>query len=68
VYKFSLSAAVVFENNGQFLKNAHLFPEKVPKNFMGCPIKLGTFGFDPFVMMTENKTQNDGSTAKKMTG
>jgi len=35
---------------------------------MGCPIKLGTFGIDPFVIMTENNTQKRGSTAYKLTG
>jgi len=57
-----------FENNGTFSHNADLYPAKVPKNFMGCPIKLSTVGFDPFVIMTENLTQNDGSTAYKLTG
>ena len=55
----------VFENNGRFLENAHLYPKK---NFMGCPIKVGTIGIDPSVIMTENYTQNDGSTAYKLTG
>ena len=58
----------VFENNGRFLQNANLYPAKVPKNFMGCPFKLGTFGIDPFVIMTENNTQNNGSTVYKLTG
>ena len=58
----------VFENNGRFLQNANLYPAKVPKNFMGCPFKLGTFGIDPILIMTENYTQNDGSTAYKLTG
>ena len=58
----------VFENNGRFLQNTHLYPEKVPKNFMGCPIKLGTLGITPFLIMTENYTQKDGSTAYKLTG
>jgi hypothetical protein len=58
----------VFEKGGRFLENAHLYPAKVPKNFMGCPIKVGTAGIDPFVIMTENCTQNDGSTAYKPTG
>ena len=58
----------VFENNGKFLENANLYPAKVPKNFMGCPIKLGTVGIDPFVIMTENYPQKDGSTAYKLTG
>jgi len=58
----------IFENNGRFLENAHLYPTKVPKNFMGCPIKVGTIGIDPCVIMTENYTQNDGSTEYKLTG
>jgi hypothetical protein len=58
----------VFENNSRFLENAHLYPAKVPKNFMGCPIKLGIFGIDPIVIMTENYTQTDGSIAYKLTG
>ena len=58
----------VFENNGRFSENSHLYPTKVPKNFMGCPIKLATLGINPFVIMTENYTQNDGSTVYKLTG
>ena len=58
----------VFENNDTFSHNADFYPEKVPKNFMGCSIKVGTVGVNPYVIMTENYTQNDGSTAYKMTG
>ena len=58
----------VFENNGRFSENAHLYPTKVPKNFMGCPIKIGTVGINPYVIMTENYTQKDGRTAYKITG
>jgi len=58
----------VFENNGRFSHNADLYPPKVPMNFMGCPIKVGTVGFEPYVIMTENYTQNNSSTAYKMTG
>jgi len=58
----------VFENNVTFSHNADLYPPKVPNDFMGCPIKVGTVGVDPYVIMTENFTQNDGSTAYKMTG
>jgi len=56
------------EHNGRFSENAHLYPAKVPKYFMGCPIKVGTVGMDPYVIMRENYTQNDGSTAYKVTG
>jgi len=51
-----------------FQKRHICTPPKVPKNFMGCPIKVGTRGIDPYVIMTENYTQNDGSTAHKLTG
>jgi len=56
-----------YENNGKFLENTHLYPTKVPKNCMGCPIKVGIIGIDPNVIMTENYTQNDGSTEYKFT-
>jgi len=58
----------LFENNGRFSENALLYPSKVPKNFMGCPIKVGTLGIDPFVIMTENYTENDGRILYKITG
>jgi hypothetical protein len=58
----------VFENKGTFSENAYLYPAKVPKSFTCCPIKLATIGVDPYVILTENYTQNDGSTAYKMTG
>ena len=35
---------------------------------MGCPIRVGTVGIDPFVIMAENYTQNDGSPVYKVTG
>jgi hypothetical protein len=58
----------VIGNNGRFSENAHLYPAKVPKHFMGCPIKVGTAGIEPCVIPTENYKQNDGSTASKVTG
>jgi len=58
----------VMRHDGRFSENAHLFPAKVQKNFMGCPIKVGTVGMDPFVIMTENYKQNDGSPAYRLTG
>jgi hypothetical protein len=58
----------IIEQNGRFSENAHLYPEKVPETFMGCPNKVGTVGIEPFVIMTESYTQNDCSTAHKLTG
>ena len=58
----------VFENNGRLLENAHLYPTKVPKYFMGCPVKVGTLGINPVVIITENYTNVDGNAAYKLTG
>ena len=68
VQDFILLEEWVFENNGRFSENVHLYHTKVPKNFMGCPIRVGTMGIDPIAIMTENYRQNDGSTVYKLTG
>jgi len=52
----------VFENNGRFSENAHLYPEKVPNDFMGSPIKVAVMAPDPDEVITENSTQNGVST------
>jgi len=58
----------VSENKGTFSENAYLYPAKVPKSFTHCPIKVASIGVDPLVIVTENYTKNDGSTAYKVTG
>ena len=58
----------VFQNNFTFSHNADLYPTKVPNDLMGCPIKVGTVGLDPYVIMTENFPQKFGSSANKLTG
>jgi len=58
----------LFENNGRFSENVHLYLAKFPKDLMGCPIKLATIGFSPYVIMTRKYTQNDGSIPYEMTG
>jgi hypothetical protein len=35
---------------------------------MGCPIQVGIAGLEPYVIMTENCTNTDGSTEYKVTG
>ena len=57
----------VVENNVTFSHYSDLYPAKVPNDFMGCPIKVSTLGIDPYVIMIENITQNDGSTAYNVT-
>jgi len=55
----------VFENNGRFSLNVHLYPAKVPKDFMGLPIILGLLTSDLGVKITENSTENDYRIARK---
>ena len=55
----------VFENSGRFSEKADLFPLKVPKHLIGFPIKIGTFDITSYVIVTENSTQIEGSTAYK---
>jgi len=57
-----------FENNGRFSENAHIYPAKVPRDFMRCPIKLSTIYFKPILFVTGKYSQNDGSTAYEVTG
>ena len=47
----------VFENNGRFSENAHLYMRKL-KNFNELPFKVGTAGIDPYVIVTEYYTQS----------
>jgi len=68
VQEITLLDERVFKNNGRFLEKAHLYPPKLPKYFMGCPIKCGTFGINPAMIMKENYTQNDCSTEYELTG
>jgi hypothetical protein len=60
----SLQDKWIFENKGRLSENVHLYPDKVPKTFMGCPIKVATIGIDPYVILTETYTQNDSVTYK----
>jgi len=55
----------VFENNGRFSLNVHPYPAKVPKDFMGLPIKLGLISHNLDVNITENATENDYRIARK---
>jgi hypothetical protein len=59
---------LIVEHNGRFSENAHLYPSKVPNNFMGCPIKVGTVGFDPYVIMMENYPHYIGRIPYQLTG
>jgi hypothetical protein len=52
----------ILNKGGQFLQNAILYPEKVPYNLKGCPIRASTFEFYPFVICDKhNGTRTNAS-------
>ena len=57
----------LFAYNDRFSVSAYIYPEKVPTNFMGFPIKVAVLGYDTSVIIIYNYTQNDCNTAYKLT-
>jgi hypothetical protein len=47
---------------GRFLYNATLFPEKVPKDLQGCPIKASVFELEPAVMSKKDTREGSANT------
>ncbi|PNF27931.1 hypothetical protein B7P43_G00893 [Cryptotermes secundus] len=43
----------LFENEGRFLLNSSLFPQKIPQDFKGCNISVSTLEIEPFVILSE---------------
>jgi len=73
-YKFGSNGVVqdvilldewVFQNNGRFTLNVQMYPAKVPKDFMGLPIKLGLLTSVSYVNTTENSTENNYGIVRK---
>jgi len=49
------------DNNGKFSSNASLFPDKIPNNLHGCPIRVSASQLIPYVISTSNYTDSDGN-------
>jgi len=45
-----INSWIMDEEGGRFLQNSSLYPEKVPDDLKGCPIRASTFEFYPFVI------------------
>lgn len=45
-----INSWVLDKEGGRFLRNSSLYPEKVPVDLKGCPIRASTFEFYPFVI------------------
>jgi hypothetical protein len=63
-----LMAQCLSDNNGQPSNNMPLFPNKVPNNLQGCPIRVSTSELMPYVISTTNYTDSDGNTVYKYGG
>jgi hypothetical protein len=48
------------ENKWQLSNNLSLFPNKIPKNLLGCPLRVSNAHLDPYVILQNNYTQPDG--------
>lgn len=46
---------------GKFKKNTVLFPEKIPRNMHGCPLRVITVIWPPYVLSSNDKIVNDES-------
>jgi hypothetical protein len=53
---------------GKFINNIHLFPSKIPNDLTGCPIRVATIHYPPFVILTTNYTDINGNTTYKFRG
>lgn len=45
-----INSWILNKEGGHFLQNSNLFPEKVPHNLKGCPLRASTFEFYPFII------------------
>jgi len=55
-------------HDGTFINNAKLFPMKTTENFHGCPIRVGSFGMPPYIILTGNSIDNDGTVVYNLDG
>jgi hypothetical protein len=53
---------------GQLTTNEPLFPNKIPNNLQGCPIKAAVIDIPPYVILTEKYKQTGGNTVYKFRG
>jgi hypothetical protein len=56
------------DNNEGFSSSVNLFPPKIPNNFRGCKIRVGSIVLPPFVILTGNTTHSDGSVVYNLHG
>ncbi|PSN37026.1 Ionotropic receptor 629 [Blattella germanica] len=55
-------------NGGLFLRNITLFPFSLPKNFHQCPLIVGAFGTEPYVIVDEIPNEEKGKQSLILNG
>ncbi|KDR17222.1 hypothetical protein L798_08949 [Zootermopsis nevadensis] len=63
-----LIAQCLSGSSGQLTTNEPLFPNKIPKNLLGCPINVAVIDVSPFVIPTEDYTDTSGNATYKFRG
>ena len=56
------------DNNRQPFSNKSLFPNKIPKNFRGCSIRVSAAEVKPYVILTNSYKNSDGNTVYNYRG
>lgn len=56
------------DDNGQLSKNVPLFPNKIPNDLQGCPIRVSTSELIPYVISTNTYMDSDGNTVYNYRG
>jgi hypothetical protein len=51
----------LLDGNGKLSEEVSLFPSKVPNNLNGCPLRVSTRHHAPYVILTSNTTDANGS-------
>lgn len=58
----------LLDGRGKLSKDVSLFPSKVPNNLNGCPLRVSTTHYEPYVILTSNTTDTNDSAAYSYRG
>jgi hypothetical protein len=58
----------LLDGQGKLSKDVSFFPNKVPNNLNGCPLRVAITHYEPFVILTSNTTDANGNTTYSYRG
>jgi hypothetical protein len=58
----------LLDGKGKLFQDASFFPSKVPNNLNGCPLRVSTRHYEPYIILTSNTTGTSGSTTYSYRG